>query len=260
MNINNSTVRTIEILNLISTHPKQLTVTQISQSLKIPKSTAHQILQTLVALKVLETGSDKTFRLGIRFFEIALPSFDRMDLRRAARPIMEELSQKVGETVFLATHDAGEIIYLHQVEGPTMLRLSVTIGTRAPMHCNALGKAILAALPEGQVRKITGGGTLRPEAEFTLTDHDQLMADLRATRKRGYAIDNQELQTDISCVGAPVYNSSGYPVGALSVAGHSASMSGERLKGCGKNVKEAALFLSRRLGFGCQDPYSREDT
>lgn len=255
MNMNKSSIRTIEILHSIAANPSQLTLTEISRRLNIPKSTTYQILMTLVSLKVLEIDKDKTFRLGIRFFEIALPSFDRMDLRRVARPIMEELSKDVGETVFLATHDAGEIIYLHQVEGPTRLRLSVTIGTRGPMHCTALGKAILAALPEHRVRQITGGGALTAETRFTLKTHASLLEDLRGTRARGYAIDISELQDDIACVGAPLYDSSSYPIGALSVAGPVSSFNGERLKWIGEQLQAAALGLSRRLGFGKEALY-----
>lgn len=255
MNVNNSTVRTIQILHLISNQTRPLTITEISQTLGIPKSTTYQILQTLVNIKVLEIDGNKTFRLGIRFYEIALPSFNRMDLKREAGSIMEELRDRSGETVFLAAHDADGIIYLDQVEGPTMLRLSVTLGTRGPFHCTALGKAILAALSDDRILEITGGGALPPETKFTLTNHDRLMDDLRATRLRGFAVDNQELQEDISCVGAPVYNAKNEPVGALSIAGHSSRINGRALDQLGKLVRDAALRLSLRLGYGNRSLY-----
>ena len=139
MNTNRSTVRTIEILHLIADSHQQLTVTDISKVLEIPKSTTHQIVQTLVELKMLETSRSKTFRLGIRFFELALPAFARMDLRREGQPILENLSTETGESVFMATYDGNEVVYLDQVMGPSLMRLSVNPGSRGPIHSTALG-------------------------------------------------------------------------------------------------------------------------
>jgi len=249
MNTNKSTVRTIEILHLIAASQKHLTVTEVSQALKIPKSTTYQILQTLVELRILENSNSKTYQLGIRFFEISLPAFARMDLRREAQPILEELSARTGETVFMATHDSGEIVYLDQVMGPSLLRLSVNPGTRGPIHCTALGKAILAAMPEERVAEITGGGELPTCTEFTLCSHQDLMADLKSTRTRGYAVDDRELLPDISCVAAPVYGAKGEVLAAISIVGHSSRMNSGRLETLGGFVREAALKLSLRLGY-----------
>jgi DNA-binding IclR family transcriptional regulator len=107
MNKNRSTVRTIEILHLIASSPNALTITEVSQALGIPKSTTHQIIKTLHDLKMLENSRSKTFRLGIRFFEMALPAFANMDLRRDAKSILEDLSLKTGESVFMAKHSWG---------------------------------------------------------------------------------------------------------------------------------------------------------
>jgi len=249
MKENTASIRTIQILHLVAASQHGLTITEISQALKIPKSTTYQILHTLAGIKVLEVNRDKTFHPGIRFYEIALPTLDHMDLRREGQSILESLGAQSGETVFMATHDAGEVVYLDQVEGPSMLRLSVSRGSRGPMHCTALGKAILAALDEAEVRRIIGNGKLPAETEFTITDYDRLMADLKAARERGFAVDQRELQPDISCVAAPVYDASGAPVAALSIASHTSKMTPERINVLGEYVWEAALNLSRRLGF-----------
>ena len=199
MNANRSTIRTIEILHLIAESSQQLTITEISQALSIPKSTTHQIVQTLVDLKMLETGRAKTFRLGIHFFELALPAFARMDLRREGQPILDNLSHATGESVFMATYDDDEIVYLDQVMGPSLMRLSVNPGSRGPIHSTALGKAILAALDDKRVQEITGGGSLQAHTDFTIQTHEQLMEDLKSARARGYAVDDRELLPDICC-------------------------------------------------------------
>ena len=249
MNTNRSTVRTIEILQLIANSSQELTITEISQALKIPKSTTHQILNTLTGLLILEHRRSKTYRLGIRFFELALPAFARMDLRREGLPILEDLSAKAGESVFMATYDGSDIVYLDQVMGPSLLRLSINPGARGPIHGTALGKAILASLPDDKVVEITGGGSLEPLTEFTIRSHDQLVADLKNIRARGYAIDDRELLPDIACVAAPIYGSADEPVAAISIVSHASRINAARLEHLGKMVQVAALNLSRRLGF-----------
>lgn len=257
MNTNRSTIRTIEILHLIADSSQQLTVTEISQALSIPKSTTHQIVQTLVELKMLETGRSKTFRLGIRFFELALPAFARMDLRREGQPILDSLSHSTGESVFMATYDGNEIVYLDQVMGPSLMRLSVNPGSRGPIHSTALGKAILAALDNDQVLEITGGGSLQAHTDFTIQNHEQLMGDLKRARSRGYAIDDRELLPDICCVAAPVIGSKDRPVAAISVVSHSSRMNAARIEKFGQMVRDAALNLSRRLGYQGKGLFNR---
>ncbi|MBW2617972.1 MAG: IclR family transcriptional regulator [Deltaproteobacteria bacterium] len=246
--INKSAARTIEILHLISTQKKRLTITEISRALEIPKSTTHQLLQTLVQLKVLDVDENKTYQLGVRFLEIALPWLTRMDLRKEARPIMEEVCSKSGETIFLATHEGGDIVYLEQIEGTSMLKTSVSLGSRLPMNCTGLGKSLLAVLPEEKVREMMGL-KLRTKTEFSHRRLEDLLADLGAVRVRGYAIDNQEAAIDIHCVAAPIHNHNGEPTGAMSIASPSMKMTEERQKRFGRLITEAALLLSRRLGY-----------
>jgi DNA-binding IclR family transcriptional regulator len=249
MNTNRSTVRTIEIMHLIASSSNELTITEISHTLNIPKSTTHQIIQTLQELKILENSKPKTFRLGIRFFEMALPAFARMDLRREAESILEDLSAKTGESVFMATHDGDQIVYLDQVMGPSLLRLSVNPGTRGPIHCTALGKAILASFPNEKVTEILGKKRLERFTDFTIQNHEQLINDLNKTRVRGFAIDDRELFPDISCIAAPVLRSAGEPAAAISIVSHSSRMNSSRIEELGVLLQEAVLNLSRRLGF-----------
>ncbi len=249
MKTNRSTVRTIEILHLIASSTDALTITEISQSLNIPKSTTHQIIQTLHELKILENNRSKTYRLGIRFFEMALPAFARMDLKREAESILEELSIKTGESVFIATHDGNEIVYIDQVMGPSLLRLSVNPGTRGPMHCTALGKAILASFSDIKAMKIIDEKSMERFTDFTIQNQEQLVNDLRKTRSRGYAIDDRELFPDISCIAAPVIGSSGEAEAAISIVSHSSRMNSSRIEQLGTLLQEACLNLSHRLGF-----------
>ncbi|MCG8377102.1 MAG: IclR family transcriptional regulator [Chlorobiales bacterium] len=257
MKLNKSTLKTIDILNLVATGSQGLTITEISQQLAIPKSTTYQILQTLVEAGILEVDRNKTFRFGLRFYEIALPACDQMDLRREARPIMEDLCTKTGESIHMATHDKGQIVYLEQVEGPALLRISAILGSRGPMHCTAMGKAILAGLPEEEVRGITGGGDLPLETANTIRTHDELLEDLREVRYRGYAIDEEELLPDIACVAAPIFSRDEIgPIAAVTIVGHHSRMPSNRIAFLGKQVIEAALKISRRLGYKGDRPYT----
>lgn len=117
------------------------------------------------------------------------------------------------------------------------------------MYCTALGKAILAALPDVTVLEIIAEKSLKRFTDFTIQSREQLLADLKKTRKRGFAIDDRELFADISCIAAPVFGSTGEPTAAISIVSHSSRMNTSRIEQLGTLLQDAVLNLSRRLGY-----------
>jgi len=251
MRNNRSASRVIDILRLISTKDHALTISEISQTLGIPKSSTFEILYTLLEKNIVEIANEdlKTFRLGLGLFEIVLSALAKTDLHREARPLLEMTGSKIGETVFLAVEDQGEMVYLDKVEGPSMLRTTANLGSRMPMHCVALGKALLAAYPKDKVKEIISRRKLVQRTKNTIINYSDLMKELDATRKRGYSIDNQEAAPDVFCVAAPVYDGLGKPVAAVSIATHASKMKSGRLREFAERIQNTALTISKRLGF-----------
>lgn len=251
MRINKSTSRTIDIIQFVSSKSKPVTLTEISTSLKLPKSSALEILNTLVSKDIMEPGEKgtKTFKIGWKLLEMTVATLSRNDLHREARPHLEELSDQSGETIFLAVEDHGHMVYLDKVEGSSMIRATATLGSRVPMHCGALGKAFLAALPNSRIAEITGGANLKPYTPNTITCYTKLLEEIRRIRKQGYAVDNQEYVPDIFCLGAPVLNQMNQPIASISMAMRAYKMDKGKKSECASLVIRTAMNLSRRLGF-----------
>ena len=257
MRVNRSTDRTIEIIKYIAAKPKPSTLGEISRNLDIPKTSTLEILNTLVQKNVLEMeGTEfKTYQLGWTLLEMSISVLSKVDLLGVARPLMGELSSQIGESVFLAVEDQGEMVYLEKVEGTSMVRTTVALGSRAPIHSGALGKAFLAALPDPKVLEITNGGNLVSYTQNTITNHDDLIKDLEMTRERGYAIDNQEYVLDLYCVGAPIYNQTNQPIAAISIPTQAHKRDSERISKFTKLLTATALLVSKRLGYTGQRLY-----
>jgi DNA-binding IclR family transcriptional regulator len=251
MRINRSTARTIDILKLLSNKGEPLTLAEICKSLEFPKSSVFDIIKTLMAKNIIEYDNIKfkTFKIGLGLFEIALLALGKMELHREARHFLDNLLEKTGETVFLALEDNGEVVYLDKAEGTSAVRCTAELGTRRLMHCTGLGKALLAAYPEDKVKEIIKKKKLPTFTENTITRMDDLMGELKASRERGYAIDNQECIPDVFCVSTPILNMYEKPIAAISIASSASTMNAEKFEEFGKLVSNAALEISRRLGF-----------
>ncbi len=121
-----------------------------------PKSSTYELIHTLLGKGILEFDNEdlKTFRLGIKVFELGMSVLEKTDLPKMARPYLEELSAKTDETVFLAVENSGSIVYLDRVEENSSITTSAGLGMRRPMYCTGLGKTLLATYPPSKVGEI----------------------------------------------------------------------------------------------------------
>jgi DNA-binding IclR family transcriptional regulator len=249
--INNSTARTIDIIKLLAERHAPLTLTEISNTLGIPKTSTYDIIATLMDRNILEYENRlfKTIQLGLGLFEITLLALGKRDLHRVARPYLDQILERTGETVYLAVENNGEVVYLEKAEGSAAVRYSADLGTRLPLYCTGLGKSILAAYPNEKVREIVAGYSMRSFTSQTITNVMDLQEELAATRLRGYAIDNQEVTEGIFCVAAPIYGAGDKPVAAISIASGSSMLQDGKMDKLGTIIAEKALVISRKMGF-----------
>jgi len=249
--INKSTARTIDIIKLLAESNAPLTLTEISNTLGIPKTSTFDIVATLMDRNVLEYENRlfKTIQLGLSLFEITLHALGKTDLHQVARPYLDKILEKTGETVYLAVENKGDVVYLEKAEGSAAVRYSANLGARLPLYCTGLGKAILAAYPDEKVREIITVSGMRSFTPKTITNLMDLQEDLAAIRLRGYAIDNQEVSEGIFCVAAPIFGVEGKPVAAISIASGSSMLQEGKLDKLGTLVARKALVISRKMGF-----------
>lgn len=245
----NAIEKALEVLTLFVPSNQELGVAEISQRLGLHVATANRIIKTLAGRGFLQQNRHtRKYHLGPAVMELANALYRslRTEMVQLARPFLEELRDELGETVVFEVW-SGEATYIaHVEEGPRKVRIAGTVGDRLPAHAAAGAKAILAFAEEQVVDKALEGGmpSLTPR---TITDEGEFRRQLRVARKRGYAVDREEIDQGINAVAAPVFDHRGKPVAAVVVAGPS-----PRITGTGKSphvrlVRETARRITLRL-------------
>lgn len=226
-------------------------VAELAAELGLDRSTIYRLAGVLRAFGLLRSGDNLgVLELGPGVLTLSDAFVSGLDLARVADGVIESLARSSGETVHLAVVDGVEMVYVKKIESSHPVRLVSRVGTRVPMHSTALGKAVLAASgwPEATSREALVG-ILSRRTKSTLTDEGQLAADVRKIRDRGYAIDWEENEVGVVCVGSACRDRSGWPVGAVSVSSPVHRADGAAVARNGERVAEAARTISRELGW-----------
>ena len=241
--------RAVSLLDAFSADEPELGVTELSSRVGLHKSTVHRFLVNLEAGGLVERNPRSgRYRLGIRILELAGLVMQRMNLWEEALPFLEDLVADTGETGHLAVLDNGEAIYVERVEARRALRIPAAVGKGYPAHATNLGKVLLADLPFEEVERIIAERGLARYTGRTITTLEGLEAELGRIRARGYAVDDEEYDEGLRCVGAPVFDHTGSAVAALGIGGPATRITPERVDEFAAAVKLAAAGLSRRLG------------
>jgi len=259
--LNESVSRAIDVINLVAGTGRPMTLAEICRETGIPKTSAYGIIQTLIHKNVLETADEnvKSFRLGLGLLETTLAAISETDLLKAARPLLEELNELIGETILFAVEDCGDMVFLDMLEGSAYLRATVKLGTRVRMHCTAIGKAVLAAFPEKLLLEYLNEGPLVALTQHTITNRTELIRDLTITRERGYSLDCEENVEDVRCVGAPIYARGGKVIAGVSISTHTVRVDMDKLEYYGVLIHRTALKISRRMGYSDPDLYAKSE-
>jgi DNA-binding IclR family transcriptional regulator len=200
--------------------------------------------------KLIEKNSASgRYRLGLKLFELGTKAVSQLDLRERARPLLERVVLETGETVHLCIMDDTEVVYLDKVEPTRSVRMASSVGRRNPAYCTAVGKAMMAYLPEADVEAIVRKQGLKSLTRNTITTLYELKAELAIIRKRGYAIDDEENEEGVRCVGCVVRGYAGEPVAAISISGPAFRVTKDKVANLAKPVVSAARSLSDNLGF-----------
>lgn len=242
--------RAVIILQLLAQEPDGLTISQITQRLAVPKSTIFTILTTLKQYRLVERKEETgQFRLGVELFTLGSTVVERLNVRSAAYPTLKRLAQSTGLTTHLGIMDQGEVVYIEKIEGRGPIKISSAVGRRMSVHCTALGKAMLAQLPEAEFQLIFNGRDLAQRTPNTITSLETLWTDLARTRERGYAFDDEENELGIRCLGAPIFNHQREVTGSISASGPRDRISIENIGPLARQVVEAAREISQNLGY-----------
>jgi DNA-binding IclR family transcriptional regulator len=241
-----------EVLALFDRDHIEWGVREVAETLGLAKSSAHDLLASLAQVGLLGKTEAGRYRLGWRLVTLSEILLATTELRREARPFMEELAAHYQETIHLAILDDTKVVYVDKLEGRQAVRVELTsLGTRLYAHCSALGKVLLAYRPEQDVQRILQSEGLPRFTPNTITDEGELLQALGKIRKQGYAYDLEEILPDLCCVGAPIRNHTGQVIAAISmsVPAYRFQRSQAELR---RAIMRTARLVSERLGcYGC---------
>ncbi len=229
-------------------------VTEASERLGVARSTAHRLLAMLQYHGFAQQDPiGRVYRPGPALLRVGLTIVQEMDVRRQARPTLEELAHRFDETAHLVVLQGREILFVDCVESSRALRAGARVGSCLPAHCTAAGKALLAELPEQRLRDLYPSAALDPLTPNSITRRVDLERELAAIRARGYAINTEESEVGLAAVAAAVRDGEGRPVGAVTVAGPAQRFAESRLGQVAAALLSAVGEISARLEHGSHD-------
>lgn len=245
--------KALQVLQCLGEERREMALSELCYRLGMPKTTTFRYLQTLCACGFVTHDPDTDlYRIGLRVWALGQLARVPVDLREAALPFMRTLRDRFNETVNLGVLEGREVIYLDMVESRRSLRMQAQLGGRDPLYSTALGKAMLAFLPEERLGEHLPA-RLTPRTAMSHSSLAALRADLQRTRARGYGLDDGENEEGVRCVGAPIFGQDGQVVGAVSLSAPAARMSDRSLPDAAASVIQTAEAISRRLGHRGKD-------
>jgi IclR family KDG regulon transcriptional repressor len=248
-----SIIRAFKVLDLFLKGTRSLSVPEIVSRLSFPRTTAYEIVNTLLESGYLTRDENRPNKvnLGFKLFELGSAYADQFDLISEGRKIAAQNVEKCDETCQMAIRDNTEVVFVVKEDCSQALRLVSSVGTRLPAHCTGVGKMLLSALTNEEIIQLYDGkDELIKMTENSIISVSKLIKELEIIRRRALAFDNCESNTDASCVAAPVYNHKGLMVAAMSFTVPVNRMKSDKQEQLSRVIREGAEQLSKRLGFG----------
>jgi DNA-binding IclR family transcriptional regulator len=212
------------------------------------KSTAHRSLMVLERSALIERTQENRFRLGLKLYELGNRAVEQADLRTRVYPFFRRLAADVGETVHLGVLQKTSVIYLDKVEPKRRVCMSSKCGTSNPVYCTSMGKAMLAFQPVETIEKIIAKIRFVRYTPKTIFSADKLLKSLERIRQRGYAIDDEEIELGVRCIGAPIFDENHWAIAAVSVSGPSSRITAESVPEFAERLLRCCREISASMG------------
>jgi IclR family pca regulon transcriptional regulator len=259
-NTSRSLERGLAILSSFNSDRPLIGVSELSRDLDLSRSTAHRYIATLAQLGYLQQDRDsKRYRLGPKVLDLGFSAINSMDVREISAPHLQQLSDETGYTVNLAILEGNDVVYIERCRsgrpGQREIDLNLHVGARLPAYCTAMGKAILAFLPEDHREEIIARTDFAPRGPNTFTDPDAFREELARIRASGVALNDEELAYGLRSIASPIRARTGEVVAALNLAVHRTMVSmDELIARFGPAVTKTAHDISQSMGHRLPPP------
>lgn len=247
--------RGLRLLQLFTESPQGLAAKQVASRSRLPVSTVHRFLANLEASGFLKCSADGVYHLGITCFAIGQAALGQLDIRRVSLPYLQELNRQTRETTHLTVRHGLSAVYVEKLDSPEPLRIHSRIGAAVPLYCTAVGKVMLAYMPDEERERVLPLLGLKRLTPNTVGNLQELEAELYRVRKNGYACDLEEHELHIRCAAAPIWDDAGCVNASLSITAPMVRMAAVRLRQLAPLIQSAGLQISRELGY--RPPCSR---
>lgn len=242
--------RAFDILEALAVEKDGLGVTELGGLTGLHKSTVHRILSAMAERGYVEKNPARgVYKIGLKLVEISSVCLNNVELKTEARPYLSELTAKLNQPTHIAILDGTDAVYIDKVDIVNSIRLYSQIGRRISAHSSALGKCLLSGLTDSELEERLEGYNFTKYTGKTITGKEELIRQVKAARDTGWAIDDEEHDEGIRCIGSPVFDYRGKVIAAVSIAGPAEVISPARDGEVSRLVIGAALNISRRMGF-----------
>ncbi len=242
--------KAINLLDVLTSSKKPMTLGKLSHDTGIPLSTARRLLLTLMEHRLVnQNDEDSLYSPGFRLFEMAYRVFNDMNLITLSAPILDQLNNETKLTIHLGILEGDKVVYVDKREADRPVRMYSAVGRHAPIHCTALGKALIAFIPDDDLDQIIKKTGLPRHTERTITSRDKLLEDLALIKKRGYSLDIAEQQDMIYCIGAPIRDHKGNVIASISMTTTIYDRRSEKIEKLAPLLIHGANKISSNLGF-----------
>lgn len=245
-----SVAKVLDLLEHLGQAGRPVGISDLARATAMHVSTAHRLLRTLGHRGYVEQQAEsRRYALGPRVFALGNAYIGGQDLLTLARPHLEALRDRVGETIHLGVYSGGNVVEVCSALSQRPVGVSVRTGWRDPVHCSAVGKALLAHLPPEALKAFLAAGPLERRTARTITGKRALEAELATVRQRGYAVDDEELADDLCCVAVPLFDGSGHAIAGISAAMPKARFGARRVTDLVAQLSEAGRRLAKQAQF-----------
>ena len=241
--------RSFHILDALAAAKAEVSPAELASSLRLHKSTVHRLLIVLESQRFIRRTTDGRYGLGTKLIEMGSRAVEQLDLGGHAMPFLRRLVEETGETAHISILSGTEMISIANAPSRWTLSRPSTVGRRTQIYCTSIGKAFVAFLPEDRRAALVELLPFTPHTRRTITTSEALLAELDRVRKRGYAIDDEEEEEGLRCIGAPVRDYSGEVVASVSIAGPVFRVRKGRVGELSRAVVRASADLSAALGY-----------